>query len=578
MITRKMDMTSPTVQRLIENRAASRVQAKDASLYAFAPASQACAERFMGWADLASNPPFPPAEVQRLADEIVADGFTHAVLIGQGGSTQAPMTITKYRKADGINRVDFRVIDSDSPVRVRKLMADIDPAHTLIIVSSKSGTTLEPRMMFDALGRRVAAFVPEGEFPRHLIAITDPGSQLDKEAREQGWRAVLPGEPTVGGRFSALSVFGLFPAALVGIDLEAFMARARAAEERCAADSPDNPALALAAFLFDNWQAGRGKFSFLTPKRGRVFDLWIEQLVAESLGKDGKGILPGLEIDPLLLAKDPGDRCVITYRTKNHAWNDGQDFDIGLSVIDKAIPAMDFEIGDVEELADHFIMWEYATAMCGWLMEVCPFDQPDVQITKTRVLTMLEGGLPEPDFSEAFPPLAWTGELSVRVSPAASACAPDGKAPATLREALRALFAGVRPGDYFALDAFLPFAGEGRREALEGIRHEVAERLGVAACLEIGPRYLHSVGQLQKGGPDNGVFLVLTADEMRDIPLAEVAPSLGKLAKTQGIGDWAALSERGRRAVHVNLPDNGGVALRAFAAVVRDVLAELVGQ
>ena len=274
MITRTMDKSASTVQRLVENRVASRIQAKDASLYAFAPAAQACAEHFMGWADLASNPPFPPAEVQRLADGIVADGFTHAVLIGQGGSTQAPMTITKYRKADSTNRVDFRVIDSDSPVRVRELMGNIDPAHTLIIVSSKSGTTLEPRMMFDALGRRIAAFVPEGELPQHLVAITDPGSPLQARAEKEGWAHVFLGEHTVGGRFSALSVFGLLPAALVGINLENMIAHAVEAEDQCSEDSIDNPAICLAAFLYDNYKAGRDKFSFLSQKRGLVKNLY----------------------------------------------------------------------------------------------------------------------------------------------------------------------------------------------------------------------------------------------------------------------------------------------------------------
>ena len=569
-MTRETDKNMSTASRLVENRVASRLHAKDASLYAFSDAAQACAERFMGWADLASNPPFPPAEVQRIADEIVAEGFTDAVLIGQGGSTQAPMTITKYNKADGANRIRFKTIDSLSPVRVRELKAEIDPAHTLLIVSSKSGTTLEPRMMFSALGRRVAAFIPEEELPQHLVAITDPGSQLDVEAREQGWRTILPGGPTVGGRFSALSVFGLFPAALVGVDLEAFMVRAREAEARCAQDSPDNPALALAAFLFDNWHAGRHVISFLSPKRGRVFGLWIEQLVAESLGKEGKGLLPHIETDPLLLAEDRGDRCVVTYRTNSDLWDELMSFDFGFSHINPGIPRMDFEIDAVEDLAEDFIMWEYAVALWGWLMEVCPFDQPDVADTKARVVKMLAEGLPEPDFTEVVGPVADEDIAEVRVSAAVrDVCE---AAPGGLGDALGALFAAVEPGDYFALNAFLPFTGEYRREVLEGIRHDVAETLGVPACLEIGPRYLHSTGQLQKGGPNRGVFLVLSAGEVRDIRLDAEASSLGALEKTQAVGDWAALSERGRRAVQVHLPDNAAVTLRAFAAAVHEAL------
>ena len=572
MITCEMDRLTPSARRLVKNRVASRVHAKDATLFSYSEAAQTCAERFMGWTDLASNPPYPAADVQRLADELVAEGAAYVVLVGQGGSTQAPMTITKYNKEDDRNRVMFKVIDSDSPVRVRELFATIEPERTLFIQASKSGSTIEPRLMFAAIRAELAKLMPAEEIVHHLAAVTDPGSALEAQALKEGWRAVLPGEPTVGGRFSAMSVFGLFPAALVGVDLEAAMARAREAEARCSEDRIDNPALALAAFLYDNYCAGRDKFSFLTPKRGRVLGLWIEQLVAESLGKEGKGIVPNIEIDPLLLAKDPGDRFAIMYQTKNDLWDERKNYEVGLSYVDHAIPTLNFHIDSVEELAEHFIMWEYATAMCGWLMQVCPFDQPDVQDTKTRVVQMLADGLPAPDFTEDFAPVAHMGEVEVRVSTALK----DDGAPASLEGALRALFASMRPGDYFALNNFLPFTGEYRRETLELMRHDVAAELGVPSCLEVGPRYLHSVGQMQKGGPNNGVILLLSADELQDVPLEGAeAPSLGELAKTQAVGDWMALSERGRRAVHVHLPDNTAATLRALSQMLHQVLHEV---
>ena len=197
---------------------------------------------------------------------------------------------------------------------------------------------------------------------------------------------MLPGEPSVGGRFSALSVFGLLPAALVGIDLEELLEHAVEAEQRCSEDAIDNPAIGLAAFLYDNYLQGRNKFSFLTPKRGRVLGLWIEQLVAESLGKDGQGILPNIEIDSLLLTNDPGDRSVIMYQTKTDLWDERKNFEMSLSYIDPTIPRANFKIDSVEELAEHFVMWEYAVAMCGYLMRVCPFDQPDVASAKAVVL------------------------------------------------------------------------------------------------------------------------------------------------------------------------------------------------
>ena len=235
------------------------------------------------------------------------------------------MTITKYHKPDS-SLVQFRTLDSDSPVRVRGILSEIDPRTTLFIVSSKSGGTIEPRLALRAVRDALAGQITNEELVQHLVAITDPGSKLEQQAREEGWAAVFSGEPTVGGRFSALSVFGLLPAALVGINLEEFMAHALEAECACSEDAIDNPAIGLAAFLYDNYLQGRNKFSFLTQKRGRVLGLWIEQLVAESVGKNGQGILPNIEIDTLLLKKDPGDRSVIMYQTKNDLWDERHNF------------------------------------------------------------------------------------------------------------------------------------------------------------------------------------------------------------------------------------------------------------
>lgn len=220
------------------------------------------------------------------------------------------------------------------------------------------------------------------------------------------------------------------------------------------------------------------------------------------------------------------------------------------------------------DLAEHFVMWEYATAMCGYLMKRCPFDQPDVASTKAAALKFLAEGCPKPDFTENFIGNVNMGEAEVTIAP----CIKSD----TLMGALRNLFASIKPGDYFALDAFLPFDGEGRREALEVIRHGVADKLGVVSCLEIGPRYLHSTGQLQKGGTNNGVFLMVSADELKDIPLRHVEPeSLGMLARTQAAADLSILIERGRRCMHLHLPDNSGVTIRALGDAVMKVLDEI---
>ena len=539
MLINDTEKLYPSAKILVRDKVASRLHAKDASLYDFDEAAAECAKNYTGWATLASHPPYPYKKIQAFAEGIIAEGFKTVLLIGQGGSTQAPMTITKYNKVDR-NALDFKVLDSVSPVRVRSILAGLDLERTLVLVSSKSGGTIEMRSVLDAVLDHFEMYLKTEKIPSHLVAITDPGSDLEKRAHNEGWRACFLGEPTVGGRFSALSVFGLVPAALVGIDLGGFLGHAKDAERVCSENSIDNPAITLASFLYDNYLNGRDKFSFLTPKRGRVLGLWIEQLVAESLGKQGVGILPNIELDALLLTEDPKDRSVITYQTKTDLWDERKNFDMSLAYIDSAIPRLSFRIDSVLDLAEHFVMWEYATAMCGYLMKRCPFDQPDVASTKAAALKFLAEGCPKPDFTENFIGNVNMGEAEVTIAP----CIKSD----TLMGALRNLFASIKPGDYFALDAFLPFDGEGRREALEVIRHGVADKLGVVSCLEIGPRYLHSTGQLQKGGTNNGVFLMVSADELKDIPLRHVEPeSLGMLARTQAAADLSILIERGRR-------------------------------
>ncbi len=558
-------MRDATIERLVDERVASRVNAKDATLYSFSDEARECSENFMGWANLPSNPPCPLGEIKQLAAKFAEAGMKSAILIGQGGSTQAAMTMTKYNKAN--SDIKFRVADSDSPVRVRKMLAEVDPRTTLVIVSSKSGGTLEMRSLFCAIRTAFAEALPKDELCRHFVAITDPGSALEAQAREENWGGILSGEPTVGGRFSALSVFGLFPAAVAGIDIDALLAQGLKAERDCSEDSEANPAIQLAAFLYANWRDHRDKFSFFTQKRLRALGLWIEQLVAESVGKNGVGVLPQLETSPLLLAEDRGDRAVVTYHTTTGVWDDADDFERCQACIDPATPRLDFTVGGVEDLGYHFVMWEYATAMLGYLMQVSPFDQPDVASVKARVLELLDAGLPEPSFIDERS--TDIGAIEVRTS---ECC----KSASDVRAALYSLFASIEPGNYFAMNAFLPFDGYTRREALGRIRREVADACKVMSCLEIGPRYMHSTGQLQKGGANNGVYLLISSGEPKDIELEGVpAKSLGQLSKAQATGDFMILAERGRRCLHLHLPDNSTVTLQRFAFLVSEVLTGL---
>lgn len=554
----------PSAEVLVRNKVASRLHAKDDSLYDYSQEAQESARGFTGWVDLASNPPVLPQRADHFARRMHEEaGFDTFLLLGEGGSTQAPMAISKFNKGNP-GAFKFRVMDSDSPVRVREQLSECNLATTLACVSSKSGGTIEPRSLLTVVRGAFADQLGPERAVRHLMAITDPGSPLDAQAREEGWLAIFHGEPTVGGRFSALSVFGLVPAALAGVDAGKFAERARHAENRCSVDGPGNPAIVLAAFLYDNYLEGRDKVAFLVPKRGRALGLWVEQLVAESLGKGGKGILPYIEVDPLLIAEDRGDRVAVAYEIASDPEDERDNFAKSIERVSAGIPRLQFSLDGVCDLAEQFVVWEYAIAMCGYLMKVAPFDQPDVQSAKTATLDVLRDGHVEPDFTQSTIDGAEVGVVEVRLGEAL-------KGAISFEDALERLAGGIEPGDYFALNAFLPFTGEGRREALEVARHAVAEETGAVSCLEVGPRYLHSTGQLQKGGPDKGVFLIVSADEAHDIPLEGVpAPSLAALAKAQAEGDFAILSARGRRCMHVHLPDNSASTLRLLANAVRD--------
>lgn len=569
MLSGNMEKVYPSAKTLVKHRVASRLHAKDATLYNFSKEAQECAAQYMGWTDLASNPPTSLSKIKKFAKSAKSAGLENVLLLGQGGSTQAPMTITKYNSVSAKSDVKFRTLDSDSPVRLRSILAGCDPKRLLVITSSKSGGTIEPNSYLRAVRAELRKSLSEEELVRHLVAITDPGSALEKQAEKEGWLKIFNGEPTVGGRYSALSVFGLVPAALVGIDMDRYMENARMAEKKCSEDSIDNPAIILAAFLYDNYRNGRDKFSFLTQKRGRVLGLWIEQLVAESLGKGGKGILPNIESDALILSKDAGDRTAIMYQTKNELWDERKNFEMSLGYIAPTIPRLNFRVDDACALPQDFIIWEYATAMVGYLMKVCPFDQPDVASAKAATLEVLSEGTQAPDFVEDQLNSIHMGNVEVRLGQSM-------KGASSLEEAVRNLMKSVKPGDYFSVNAFLPYMGEGRREALEMIRHTFAHDLGVVSCLEIGPRYLHSTGQMQKGGPDNGVYLIVSADEMKDVLLPGwKAKSLATLAKAQACGDLKVLSERGRRVVHVHLPDNSGATLRVLAEMVAQAAREI---
>lgn len=559
---------SEHARKLIENHIPSRIGVQDGSVYDFSAEAHECADRRLGWATLASQPPCDPSEIAVIAQQARCEGLDAVVLIGQGGSTQAAQTLTKLHSLEVTDEIPFRTMDSMSPVYVNHILGSSDPARTLYIVSSKSGSTLEPTLLSHVAWKYVCAHVGAERAGKRFIAITDPGSELERVARKNSWRAVMHGEPHVGGRYSALSVFGLLPMACVGIDIEQTLEVATPVERLCASDSLDNPALQLAVFLYENLCQGRDKFSLLMTPSTQVFGLWVEQLVAESLGKHGVGILPNVEVDAGILSDPHTDRCAILCNMGN-----SQAFEHAKECLHPSIPTHRLNILDSADMTQHFLIWEYAVAMCGYLMGINPFDQPDVESTKIAVKQILygQGGAYEvpsdphgrPAYVE-FPLDDCAFASKVYVSSALLGTLPAGTG-VDLDVALRLLFRSLSGGDYFSFNAFLPFRGIGRRETLERIRHRVADRLKTCSCLEIGPRYLHSTGQLHKGGPNTGVFLIASSDEPYDIKVPHEKFTLGGVENAQALGDFGALASRGRRAVYVCLRDNDSEYLSSLA-------------
>lgn len=560
--------SSAIAKKLIKNKIPSRVGSQDATVYSFSPEAQKTAESRMGWATLASKPPYDPSQIAVVAQQARCEGLDAVVLIGQGGSTQAPQTITKLHSLEIPDEIPFRTMDSISPVYVNHILGSSDPARTLYIVSSKSGSTLEPTMLARVTWKYVCAHLGKDKAGRRFVAITDPGSELESVARANGWRVVIHGEPNVGGRYSALSVFGLLPMACVGINVEKVLSDAASTERLCASDIPENPALQLAVFLYQNYKAGRDKFSLLMPPHSQVFGLWIEQLVAESLGKHGVGILPNVEVDAGVLSEPYEDRCVVLCNTGND-----RAYEHSRTCLHPSIPAIRLDILDSGDIAEHFLVWEYAVAFLGWLMEIDPFDQPDVESTKIATKQILYK-----DTDDFEVPLDKQGRPAYIEYPIENGQFAESVYVSSalldrmrrtdkvdISRALRTLFYSIQPGDYFSFNAFLPFRGVGRRETLERVRHRVADRLGTCSCLEIGPRYLHSTGQLHKGGPDTGVFLVVSSRELFDITVPNEDFTLGDMAMAQALGDFSALASRGRRAVYVRLKDNDSEYLKLFA-------------
>jgi transaldolase/glucose-6-phosphate isomerase len=498
-----------------------RLWAGDASLW-----TGTDEKTWLGWLDIARHQLAQVEGLVALAREMKDAGFADAVLLGMGGSSLCPAVMrATFGTVPGFARL--HVLDSTDPAQIQACEEHIDLLNTIFIVSSKSGSTLEPNILKEYFFERVRIAGLGNATGSRFIAITDPGSALEQVATRDGFRHIYHGTSSIGGRYSALSAFGTVPSVVMGLDVKQLLTSAELMVRSCGPSVPpdQNPGVVLGTVLGLSAQQGRDKLTFVVAPELSELGAWLEQLVAESTGKQGKGIIPvdGEQLgDPSLYGTD---RVFVQIGLAGQT--DGG-ADARLAALERAgHPVVRIVVSDRMALGQEFFRWEMATAVAGAIIAINPFDQPDVEASKvaTRKLTdeyEQAGHLP--------------GDSSARPSV----------------DDLRTHLESLRPGDYFALLAYVEMSDE-HCDRLQRIRHLVRDRKHVATCLGFGPRFLHSTGQAYKGGPDSGVFLQVTCEDAEDLPVPGRRYTFGVVKAAQALGDFAVLKERGRRALHVHL-------------------------
>lgn len=544
------------------NNKIERFWAKDPSLW-----TKDGEEKWMGWIDIVEREQKNLASLAELGGDIRSAGFTSALLLGMGGSSLCPEVLAKTFGP----QPDFptlHIVDSTDPAEVMTACEEVDLGETLVIVASKSGSTLEPNILKQFFFDQVRRVVGPENVGSHFVAITDPGSKMEQVAKGDDFRYIFYGDPQIGGRYSALSNFGLVAATVSGLHVGKLLDEAAKGVASAKEPIANNPGVQLGLLLGTAANAGRDKITIFTSPE--IYDLgaWLEQLIAESTGKQGKGITP---VDreaigpPEVYGKD---RVFAYVRLKDTA---DPSLDEKVAALEAAgHPVVTIEIEDLYEIFGQFFTWEIATAVAGSVMGINPFNQPDVESAKieTRALTdeyEKTGKLPvrQPVLSEAGIELYATDAYAARLR----SSAPTDSLTGFLRAHLDQLGAG----DYFAALAFLPMFPE-HEAAIQVLRHHVRDNKRVATCLGFGPRFLHSTGQDYKGGPNTGVFLQITAGHDEDAEIPGQKYSFGVVIDAQAAGDLAVLESRGRRALRVHLGTDVAAGLIALNAAIRAAL------
>ena len=512
----------------------------------------------LGWLASAEDSLRDLPTLEALARDVRREGYREAVVLGMGGSSLAPEVLGLVF-ATGEGACELSIHDSTDPAAVLAAARRLDLEHTLFLVSSKSGTTIETNSFFRYFYNLVSGLAGEGGAGRSFIVLTDPGTPLEHEAQALRFRAFIPGDPAIGGRFSVFSPFGMLPAALKGLDVRRLLNEGIRAAALCREEEPSrNPGVLLGTLLAVLAREGRDKLSLLVSEEIRPFGAWLEQLVAESTGKGGRGILPVIEETPLADKAIGADRFFVVLKLEN---DPGLDAGLG-TLAAQGVPHCVLSVPDRYGLGGQFFLWEMATAVAGHVLGVNPFDQPDVESSKKIAGDLVRAFKDRGTRPEASPTLVENG-ISLYG---------DSSAPG-LEAELRRFLELARPGDYAGLLAFLPPAPE--TEALvRRLAGAIRERTGLVSTWGWGPRYLHSTGQLHKGDAGRGLFVILTAGDAEDVPIPDGAGetrsslSFGTLKASQAMGDFEALRAAGRRVLRLDLGKDIPAGLRLVESLV----------
>ena len=524
-------------------------------------------DKWLGWLNSAASADV--ADYEDFAQRVKGQNFTDAVVLGMGGSSLGPEVLAEtFSRKSGFPKL--HVLDSTDPAQVRTMESTIDIAKTLFIVSSKSGGTTEPNVMKDYFFARVSEAIGADKAGHRFIAVTDPGSSLEKVATKQGFARIFHGDPTIGGRYSVLSPFGLVPAAAAGIDLRALLKHALSMVRSCGPDVPphENPGAQLGLAMGLAGLEGRDKVTILSSKKISDFGAWAEQLIAESTGKDGKGLIP-IDGEPLGdVALYGNDRFFIDLRTE--AENDTA-HDDKLAALEKAgHPVVRIVMKSIDHIGQEFFRFEMATAVAGAVLGINPFNQPDVEDAKIKTRELIaafekSGALP------AEKPVVSSAQADIYTDDKNAAALRRAGADGDLGSWLKAHLARSGAGDYVALLAYIE-RNHAHVDALQHMRLEVRDKRHLATCAEFGPRFLHSTGQAYKGGPNSGVFLQITSDDAKDLPVPGQKATFGVIKAAQARGDFDVLTERGRRALRVHLKGDLESGLKMLDTAIQNAL------